>query len=291
MNERTKGSELAKKIRQLRDRLARRFFDTRYGRDMLIKAIGSRTLDMTVDCGDHRMTFSPSDYLGRSVFVKGHFDRDHVDRLMGKLAELGIGVQGKVLLEIGGNIGTHTVYFGLTGAFGRIVSVEPDPRNFELLKTNIAQNGFSELAIPINCAASDIEGEIDFFLHPTNHGKSSPTPGSAADIRITVPAKPVPAILEAAGVAIEDVGLIWIDIEGYEPVAARSMKALFARRVPVHAEFTSAFYGREQAAAYVAFLAEFYEDCIIFFGDDPPVSMKVRDIPLDREQFDLLLIP
>jgi hypothetical protein len=61
--------------------------------------------------------------------------------------------------------------------------------------------------------------------------------------------------------------------------------------VPVHAEFTSEFYGREKAAAYVAFLAEFYEDCIIFFGDEPAIAMKVRDIPLDREQFDLLLIP
>ncbi|RYE50381.1 MAG: FkbM family methyltransferase, partial [Rhizobiaceae bacterium] len=102
------GQGMKKQFRDWRDRMARRFFDTRYGRDLLIKAIGPRTRFMTVDCGDHLMTFSPADYLGRSVFVKNHFDRDHVGRLMRKLTELGISMDGKTLLEIGANIGTHT---------------------------------------------------------------------------------------------------------------------------------------------------------------------------------------
>ncbi|CAN7240583.1 FkbM family methyltransferase [Rhizobium sp. LjRoot254] len=284
-------NSLARMFRRLRDRLASRFFDTRYGRDLLIKAIGSRTRFITVDNGDHLITFSPADYLGRSVFVKGHFDRDHVDRLMRHLKALGLGIEGKTLLEIGGNIGTHTIYFALTGAFGRIVTVEPDPRNFELLVENITQNGFDELVVPINCAASDIEGQIDFFLHPDNHGKSSPNSRSAADIKIAVPARPVPAILADAGIAEADVGLVWMDIEGYEPIACRSMTSLFERRVSVHCEFTSEFYGAEKAAEFVGFLARYYEDCLVFFNDDSMARMKVADIPLDREQFDILLIP
>lgn len=278
-------------FRRLRDRLARRFLDTRYGRDLLIRAIAPRTRFMTVDNGDHLITFSPADYLGRSVYVKGHFDRDHVDRLMRYLSALGIGVENRTLLEIGGNIGTHTIYFALTHAFTRIVSVEPDPRNYELLLENIAQNGLGELVIPVNCAASDAEGEIDFFLHSSNHGRSSPNPSGGADRKISVPARPVPAILTAAGVAEEEVGLIWMDIEGYEPVACRSMTSLFARRIPVHMEFTSDFYGPEKAREFISFLAGFYEDCLLFFNDDSEMRTKVRDIPIDREQFDILLIP
>lgn len=275
----------------MRDRLASRFFDTRYGRDLLVRNIGARARFITVDNGDHLITFSPADYLGRSVFVKGHFDRDHVDRLMRHLKALGLSVEGKTLLEIGGNIGTHTVYFALTSAFGRIVTVEPDPRNFELLKQNIAQNGLGELVAPVNCAASDVEGEIDFFLHPNNHGKSSPASRSSDDIRIAVRARPVPAILADAGIPEADVGLVWMDIEGYEPVACRSMTSFFARRVPVHMEFTSEFYGVEKAAEFVAFLAGYYEDCLVFFNDDSMARMKVADISVDREQFDILLIP
>jgi FkbM family methyltransferase len=279
------------KLRKWRDKLALRLFDTRYGRDLLIKAIGPRTRFMTVDCGDHLLTFSPEDYLGRSVFVKNHFDRDHVGRLMGKLIELGVDVRGKTLLEIGANIGTHTVYFGLTGAFGRIVAIEPDPRNFELLEENVTQNGFSDLVIRIPSAVSDRESEIEFFLHPNNHGKSSPNQRHADDRKILVPALPAARIIEQAGVADADIGLVWMDIEGYEPIACRSMQSLFERRIPVHMEFTGEYYGPEKAAEFVSFLARFYESCLIFYNDDSEERRKVADIPLHREQFDILLLP
>jgi FkbM family methyltransferase len=282
---------LNRRLQKWRDSLALRFFDTRYGRDLLIKTIGPRTRYMTVDCGDHLLTFSPADYLGRSVFVKNHFDRDHVGRLMGKLAELGISVAGKTLLEIGANIGTHTVYFGLTRTFGRIVAVEPDPRNFELLEENVLQNGFGDLVSRMPFAVSDQEGTIEFFLHPNNHGKSSPNQRHAEDQKILVPALPVTDILERAGVPETDVGLIWMDIEGYEPVAARSMQALFECRIPVHMEFTGDFYGPEKAAEFVGFLARFYENCMVFYNDDSEEQRKVVDIPLGREQFDILLLP
>ncbi len=281
---------MRRRQRKLRDRLARRFFDTRYGRDLLIRGIGPRTRTMTVDCGDHLLTFSPQDYLGRSVFVKNHFDRDHVARLMAKLAAQGVDVRGKTLLEIGANIGTHTIYFALTGILSRIVAVEPDPRNFALLLANVAQNGLTAFVRPVACAASETSGEIEFFLHPDNHGKSSPAPVAGSE-RIVVPARPVPAILKEAGVPLEEIGLVWMDIEGHEPEACRSMVPLFSRRVPIHLEFTSDFYGPAKAAEFVAFLAQHYDDCWVFYNDDSEERRRVADIPLDREQVDILLLP
>jgi FkbM family methyltransferase len=281
---------LKRYFRQFRDRLVRRFLDTREGRNLLIQAIAPRTLTMTVDLGDHVMTFSPSDYIGRSVFAKGHFDRDHVGRLLDILLTRGIRTEGKALLELGGNIGTHTIYFALTGAFAKIVTVEPDPRNYPLLLANIAQNDFGDLVTPVQCAAGEAEGVIDFYQHPSNHGRSSPVRRNDTDVRIKVPVKPVPRILQEAGVAEEDIGLVWMDIEGYEPVAIRSMHALLSCRVPVYTEFTPEFYGFEQAAAFVALLAEYYEDCLVFF-EDATTPMKVRDIPVGDRQFDILLLP
>lgn len=285
------GLGLRPRLRKWRDRLALRFFDTRYGRDLLIKAIGPRTRFMTVDCGDHLMTFSPGDYLGRSVFVKNHWDRDHVARLLDNLADRGIDFSGKVFLEVGANIGTHTVYFALTGAFSRIVAIEPDPRNFELLEENVMQNGLGDVVTRLPFAVSDSEETIAFFQHPNNHGKSSPNSTHAGDRKILVQALPMPEILARAGLSVEDIGVVWMDIEGYEPVAARSMQPLFERRVPIHMEFTGEFYGHEKAREFVAFLARFYEDCLVFYNDDSEESRKVVDIPLDREQFDVLLLP
>jgi|GEM_PF-646494 len=276
-------------LRKTRDRIATRLFDTRIGRDILISAISPRVKTMTLDCGDHVLSFSPADYIGRKVFRKGHFERDHVDRLLTVLREDGLLRKGTVLLELGGNIGTQTSYFALSGAYRHIVTVEPDPRNFRLLSLNIADNGMQDLVTAINCAAGDREGQLDFYLNHKNHGKSSALRQSASDEKISVPVRPVADILDDIGVAAADVGLIWMDIEGYEPVAIRSMQALMARKVPLHMEFTPAFYGREQTIAFVADLAGYYTECLAFF-ENRSVPMKVVDLPVEGEQFDVLFL-
>ncbi|MDL2406002.1 FkbM family methyltransferase [Rhizobium calliandrae] len=274
-------------LRKIRDRIATRLFDTRLGRDILISAIGARVRTMTVDCGDHVLSFSPADYIGRKVFRKGHFERDHVDRLLTVLRERGLFRKGTVLLELGGNIGTQTCYFALSGAYRHIVAVEPDPRNFRLLSMNIADNGMQDLVTPINCAAGDHEGQLDFYLNQKNHGKSSALRQGAGDEKISVPVRPVGRILDDIGIQAADIGLIWMDIEGYEPMAIRSMQALMARKVPLHMEFTPAFYGKEQTIAFIGTLASYYTDCLCFF-EDRTVPMKVAELPVEGEQFDVL---
>jgi FkbM family methyltransferase len=264
------------------------FFDTRYGRELLISSLGPRVQTITLDCGDHFMTVSPNDYIGKKVFRKGHFEREHVDRLIDLLRERRLLQEGTTVLELGGNIGTQTVYFALSGHFSRIISVEPDPRNFELLRTNVAQNKLGNRVITINCAAGERSGEIDFFQHQNNHGKNSAIRKSATDCKIVVPVKPVGSILEEAGTGIDEVGLVWMDIEGYEPVACRSMQPLLTRRTPLYMEFSPEFYGPQESAAFVRYLAEFYDECLIFH-EDVNRAAKVKDIPINEKQFDVLL--
>ncbi|KQV70430.1 FkbM family methyltransferase [Rhizobium sp. Root1220] len=279
-----------KRFRKARNAIASRLFDTRTGRRVLIENIGPRVVSMTVDAGDHLMTFSPSDYIGRKVFRKGHFERDHVDRLITTLRERGLMRKHSSLLEIGGNIGTQTIYFALSGAFAHVVSVEPDPRNFPLLQTNILQNGFGSIVTPVNCAAGETAGEIDFFMNAGNHGKSSAIRQSARDIKTSVPVKPVMQILAELSVDPARVGLVWMDIEGYEPVACRSMVPLLSRRVPLYMEFTPLFYGPGPTREFIATLAGFYETCLVFF-EDGEQEMKVVDLPAGLEQYDVLFLP
>ncbi|WP_349435426.1 FkbM family methyltransferase [Pararhizobium sp. A13] len=279
-----------RRLRKWRNRVARRILSTRPGREMLVSSVSPNILAMTADCGDHLMTFSPHDYIGRKIYRKGHFERENVDRLLAILRKRDLLRQDTVLLELGGNIGTQTIYFALSRAFRHILTVEPDPRNFKLLRTNIDQNGFGERITAINSAAGESEGALDFFLHRDNHGKSSALRQSDQDTAITVPVKPVIAILAEAAVAPEEIGLIWMDIEGYEPVAARSMQPLLERRVPFYMEFSPVFYGADGSKAFIDHLAQFYENCIIFF-EDRQVEMKVTAMPVEQEQFDVLLLP
>ncbi|WP_275784467.1 FkbM family methyltransferase [Pararhizobium gei] len=279
-----------RRLRKWRNRTARRLLNTRIGRDMLVNSVSPSILTMTADCGDHRMTFSPHDYIGRKIYRKGHFERENVERLLAVLHRRCLLPDGTVLLELGGNIGTQTLYFALSGAFRRILTVEPDPRNFALLQTNIGQNGFGEQITAINTAAGESEGTLDFFLNRDNHGKSSAIRQSDSDIATTVPVRPVTDILDEAGVRPDDIGLIWMDIEGYEPVAIRSMTPLLQRRTPFYMEFSPVFYGPEGTRAFIGHLARFYEDCIVFF-EDREVEMKVTALPADEPQFDVLFFP
>ncbi|RCW82310.1 FkbM family methyltransferase [Phyllobacterium bourgognense] len=281
--------KIRRNLRNVRNNLARKLFDTRYGRNLLINSLGPRVQTMTLDCGDHIMSFSPGDYIGKKIFRKGHYEREHVDRLLGILKERRMLQEGTTLLELGGNIGTQTIYFALSGQFARIVSVEPDPRNFDLLRINVTQNGLDDCVSLVNCAAGENQGKIDFFQHQSNHGKSSASRQNASDRKIVVPVKPVGSILAETGTNPDDIGLIWMDIEGYEPLACHSMQALFARRIPLYMEFSPTFYGPNQSAAFVQFLAEFYEDCLIFREDNNSTPAKVREIPTNEKQFDVLL--
>lgn len=279
-----------RRLRKWRNRMAKQLLSTRIGREMLVNAVSPKILSMTADCGDHLMTFSPHDYIGRKIYRKGHFQRENVERLLSVLQQRGLLQPNKVLLELGGNIGTQTVYFALSRAFRHIVTVEPDPRNFKLLRTNIDQNDLGKRITAINTAAGESEGTLDFFMHRDNHGKSSALRQSVRDVQIKVPVKPVTAILAEAGVTPDDIGLIWMDIEGYEPVAARSMLPLLERRVPFYMEFSPVFYGPAGSQAFVDYLAGFYEDCIVFY-EDGRVEMKVTALPIGQDQFDILLLP
>jgi FkbM family methyltransferase len=279
-----------RRLRKWRNRVAKRVLATRIGREMLVNAVSPKILSMTADCGDHLMTFSPHDYIGRKIYRKGHFQRENVERLLAVLRQRNLLPQDRILLELGGNIGTQTVYFAVSKAFRHIVTVEPDPRNFKLLTTNIDQNGLGEQITAINTAAGESEGTLDFFMHRDNHGKSSALRQSDRDIEIKVPVKPVTAMLADTGVAPDDIGLIWMDIEGYEPVAARSMRPLLERRVPFYMEFSPVFYGRAGSQAFVDYLAGFYDNCIVFY-EDSQVEMKVTALPIEQDQFDVLLLP
>ncbi|MHC2363763.1 FkbM family methyltransferase [Rhizobium leguminosarum] len=280
----------SRRLRKARNAAASRLFNTRFGRRLLIENIGPRVVSMTVDAGDHLMTFSPADYIGRKVFRKGHFEREAVDRLIVILRERGLLRKDATLLEIGGNIGTQTVYFALSGTYAHIVSIEPDPRNFPLLALNIRQNRLEEKVRLVNCAAGEHEGEIDFFLNLNNHGKSSAIRQSPTDQKISVPVKPVSEILAGLSVDPAAIGLVWMDIEGYEPVACRSMQLLLARRVPLYMEFTPLFYGPEGTKAFISMLAGFYENCLVVF-EDREMEMKVRELPGDFDQYNVLFLP
>lgn len=278
-------------LRRSRVKMFKRLGGSRRGRKLLLDFLPLNIREVTVDCGDHRLTVSPHEMIGRHVVATGEYTRDSVSHVLDELDRRGlIPAEGACALEIGANIGTHTLYLALTRRFKTIVAVEPDPRNLALLKRNVADNDLSGAVRIMECAAGETEGELLLHRIDGNYGNSSFVHSRPTGNSVAVPVRPVDAILRDAGVAPDKVSLVWMDIEGFEPQACRSMGGLLARQVPIYMEFSPEFYGREGTEAFVRFLERHYSHCIVT-ARGVRQSVPVGQLLEQQRQCDVLLLP
>ncbi len=261
------------------------------GRKFLARYMPSFVTQMCIDCGDHRLTVSPHELVGRKVIRHGHFSRDLVERVLALVAEHG-GFDGRdVALDIGANIGTQSVYFALSGRFHRILAVEPAAGNLELLSLNVRQNGFDDRVTIVAAAVGDQDGSLALHLDPDNHGANSLVNAAAGAATVQVPVRRIDGLLREHGIDPQRIALVWMDIEGYEPVACRSMESLLSRQVPLLTEFQSSFMGESDSAAFRDYLARFYRHCVVFPEKGGEQAVEVSRIPIQKGILDVLLLP
>lgn len=77
---------------------------------------------------------------------------------------------GDVYVDVGANIGYYTLIAAQrVGPQGKVIAYEPDPDNFELLKTNVALNALAQVQIfPYALYDKNADGEL--FLSGDNYG-------------------------------------------------------------------------------------------------------------------------
>ncbi len=134
--------------------------------------------------------------------------------------------QGMTVLDIGANLGYYSLIASKTAS--RVVAFEPEDENRALLGRTQSVNNRTNIIV-IDKGVSDSEGAGTLTIDPDNKGKHSLLPadgGVHVDITLTT----VDATLEALG--ITDVGLIKMDIEGWEGHAFIGMQSLLARAHP-----------------------------------------------------------
>lgn len=79
--------------------------------------------------------------------------------------------KGDVVLDIGANIGYHTLIAAeIVGKTGKVYAFEPDNKNFLILKRNVEVNGYKNVVL-VNKALSNKNGQGKLFLSSEdNHG-------------------------------------------------------------------------------------------------------------------------
>ena len=111
-------------------------------------------------CGTY-ITLSNDAVIGASIVCTGIWAPKDVDLFRSILRP------GMVALDVGANIGHHTVlYSKLVGPTGRVVAYEPQTVIFRLLSANAVINGCDNVDI-VQACVGEAEGELNLF--PVNY--------------------------------------------------------------------------------------------------------------------------
>jgi FkbM family methyltransferase len=139
-----------------------------------------------------------------------------------------IDLRGATCLDIGANIGLHTVAMSqLVGPTGQVYAFEPEPNNARLLQHNLQVNGISNVIVK-RSAIGDREGHCFLAVNTSNHGDHRVSSNSSDDVVIReVPMATIDACMRS--IPAGAVKLIKIDVQGYEYQVIRGMRTTLRR--------------------------------------------------------------
>jgi FkbM family methyltransferase len=168
--------------------------------------------------------FVHDQYVGRSLDLYGEFSEIE-SAFLAQLIK-----PGMTIVEVGANIGAHTVALSRMANGGTVVAIEPQGEIFKLLCANLAMNGARNV-IPIWAASGESAGRISIpavdYTKPGNFGgiSAGAAPGQAATM-VTI--TPLDAIE-----GLTTIHALKVDVEGMELDVIRGAAGLIARSRPV----------------------------------------------------------
>jgi FkbM family methyltransferase len=177
------------------------------------------------------------------------WQRGEIEQMTEILSAAGRLPREAVFVDAGANIGTHTAYALQSGRFMRGVACEPEPKNLRLLEMNMAANGLTSRVRIVPKALGAQAGSALLHLHPRNKGAHSlrAAPSYDGQGRVEVPVARLDDVLQDEGIAPQHVGVIWIDVEGFEPQVVQGLGA-YLGRVPLVIEYAPKRYATDDAA-------------------------------------------
>jgi FkbM family methyltransferase len=131
---------------------------------------------------------------------------------------------GDIVVDVGAHIGRYTIISSKrVGANGKVVAIEPEPSNFEILNRNIKLNGLTNV-IPLNYAVNSKQTKLKLYLPVEESGftiyNTIMVNRTASEGKfIEVDANTLDNLLlqpQQNGISHADINWIKIDVEGAE---------------------------------------------------------------------------
>lgn len=121
-------------------------------------------------------THGPDDHISREIDKNRNF---YEAKMLEYIAS--VVPPGGTWIDAGACIGTHTVFFATVCEAASVVSYEPHPANFQLLKENIRLNGISHIVLPFNAGISADGRAMDLRTSPGNFGNTDLVAGKGVE--------------------------------------------------------------------------------------------------------------
>jgi FkbM family methyltransferase len=225
------------------------------------------------------------DAVGRGLYRRGVHEPGPTKFLL----EMASNFTGKCFLDVGANIGYFSCLFGkLAGPEGRVVSVEPEPRNRQLLERNLGNNGLTNVTVVGYAVGASTSTAKMGLYKAANRGRHSLVDLEPCKEFIEVPVRRLDDLLQDSGV--NSWAVMKLDAEGYEPYIFEGAQQTLARTELLLMEYAPAYWkkaGFEPATVFQKLLP--YFSTIHWFVGTDLVPTTVEACSRTDTTYDLVL--
>ena len=136
--------------------------------------------------------------------------------------------EGDIVIDVGANIGYYTLIFAqLVGKSGKVFAFEPEPKNFEILKKNIAINNYDNVIVEQKIV-SEKNGKMKLYV--SNSDIVGHRIQQMRDLENFVEVESVTLDDYMKKLSLDDkVNFIKIDVEGFEPNVLEGSKKVLEK--------------------------------------------------------------
>lgn len=173
------------------------------------------------------MPYIKTDEIQKSIFTSWkYYENDYLDYLCDKwhggiIREI---LKNATILDVGSNIGNHTLYFLLERGANAAYCFEPAKETFDILKKNMEINNLVDRTHLYNVGVGSSSGKACISLRrDKNTAYTQISLQDGGDVRVLS--------IDELGIK-EKVGFIKIDVEGFELEVLKGMQELLKRDKP-----------------------------------------------------------
>ena len=164
--------------------------------------------------------------LDKIIYVFSVWEPE-LSKIMDKYAN-----KNEIFIDVGANIGYHSLY--ASNLFKKIIAFEPLPMAYNQFKESVKINNYKNITVhQLACSNKEGKSRIYYYRDSLSHSTIDKPPAKGAHKK--------PTSLEIKTVTLDSflkktknrIGLIKIDVEGYEPLVMEGLKKIIKKHKPV----------------------------------------------------------